>query len=272
VKVAVVGHVEWVEFAVVDHVPAPGTIVFSDERPFADAAGGGAVAAVQLARLAGPDASFFTSVGADDLGRATVDALRGHGVTVHAAVHDVPQRRAFTLLDAAHERTITVLGERHVPLGADDLPWDRLASCDAVYFTGGDVAALRAARAARRLVATPRALDVLTEAGVALDVLVLSADDPDEAVEPGVQAHVVALTAGPSGGTWSAADGTSGRWDAVAPPGPPVDGYGCGDAFAAGLTFGLARGLALDDALAVGARCGASCLAGRGPYRSQYSR
>jgi ribokinase len=271
VSVAVVGHVEWVEFAVVDHVPAPGTIVFTDAAPFADAGGGGAVAAVQLAKLAGSDASFLTSVGGDELGRRTVDALRGHGVTVHAAVHDVPQRRAFTHLDAAGERTITVLGPRHIPLGADDLPWDKLAAAEAVYFTGGDAAALRTARASRRLVATPRALDVLATAGVELDVLVLSADDPDEAVEPGVRANVVVLTEGASGGTWSAADGASGRWDAVAPPGRIVDAYGCGDSFAAGLTYGLGSGLRLPDALALAARCGAWSLAGRGPYGNQLS-
>jgi ribokinase len=48
-----------------------------------------------------------------------------------------------------------------------------------------------------------------------------------------------------------------------------VDSYGCGDSFAAGLTVGLARGLELDEALAVGARCGAACLTGRGGLRAQ---
>ncbi|MGB2711191.1 MAG: PfkB family carbohydrate kinase, partial [Conexibacter sp.] len=52
-------------------------------------------------------------------------------------------------------------------------------------------------------------------------------------------------------------------------PGPPVDAYGCGDSFAAGLTYGLAAGIELDAALALGARCGAHCLTGRGPYAGQ---
>jgi ribokinase len=43
-----------------------------------------------------------------------------------------------------------------------------------------------------------------------------------------------------------------------------VDSYGCGDSFAAGLTVGLARGLPLEAALELGARCGATCLTGRG--------
>ena len=269
-KFAVVGHNEWVEFVVVDRVPAQGTIEFSPEPTFTEPAGGGAVAAVQLRRLAGDEAAFFTSVGDDACGTRTADAMRAHGLDLHAAVRaDVPQRRAFTHLDAEHERTITVIGERHVPWGSDDLPWEALASCEAVYFTGGDVEALRAARQAKHLVATPRALDVLVEAGVELDHLVLSAGDPDENVHPDVPVRHVVLTEGASGGTWKGADDTTGRWAAVDPPGPPVDAYGCGDSFAAGLTYGLGAGLGLDGALELAARCGAWCLAGRGPYGNQ---
>jgi ribokinase len=256
-RVAVVGHVEWVEFAVVDRLPAPGEIVHAVEVPFVEAGGGGAVAAVQLARLAG-EALFLTSVGDDAAGERAARELRDRlGVDVHAAVHRVAQRRGFTHLDAAHERTITVLGERHVPHGGDDLPWGRLAGCDAVYFTGGDVAALRAARAARVLVATPRAVGVLAAADVELDVLVASASDPGEQVEAGrldpPPRHVV-LTEGAAGGGWTGVDGTTGRWAAAEPPGPPVDAYGCGDSFAAGLTYGLGAGLSLDGALELGAR------------------
>lgn len=52
-------------------------------------------------------------------------------------------------------------------------------------------------------------------------------------------------------------------------PGPPGDAYGAGDSFAAGLTYGLANGLSIDEALALGARCGAACATGRGPYEGQ---
>ena len=48
-----------------------------------------------------------------------------------------------------------------------------------------------------------------------------------------------------------------------------ADAYGCGDSFAAGLTFGLGRGMAIDDALSLAARCGTVCLTGRGPYEHQ---
>jgi ribokinase len=266
-RAAVVGHVEWVEFATVDHVPAPGEIVIATGPPFACAAGGGAVAAVQLARL-GAETWFFTSVGADRLGARAADELRAHGIAhLCAAVHPIAQRRAFTHLDAGHERTITLVGEAHAPLGADALPWGELGGCGAVYFASGDAAALRAARAARTLVATPRAGAVLAAAGVPVDVLVSSARDRDERVpDLDPPPRYVVRTDGERGGTWTGRDGTSGRWEAVAPPSAPVDAYGCGDVFAAGLTYGLAAGLSLADALAIGARCGAACVAGRGPY------
>jgi len=79
----------------------------------------------------------------------------------------------------------------------------------------------------------------------------------------------VVLTEGERGGSYRTRAGDGGRWSAVAPPGALLDSYGCGDSFAAGLTYGLGAGLALADALALAARCGAVCLTGRGPYERQ---
>jgi sugar/nucleoside kinase (ribokinase family) len=45
-----------------------------------------------------------------------------------------------------------------------------------------------------------------------------------------------------------------------------VDAFGCGDAFVAGLTAGLAAGERLDAALHRAAGAGAAALTGRGPY------
>ncbi|HJX48965.1 MAG TPA: PfkB family carbohydrate kinase, partial [Gaiellaceae bacterium] len=151
-KLAVVGHVEWVEFVRVEHVPEPGDIVHALET-WEEAAGGGAVAAVQLANLNG-SVQLFTSLGNDELGRRAREELIQRGVTVHAAAPAEAQRRAFTYVDGDGERTITVLGRKLVPSGNDaTLPWEQLARCDAVYFVSGDIAALRAARSARVLVA-----------------------------------------------------------------------------------------------------------------------
>jgi ribokinase len=269
-RVAVVGHVEWVRFAVVDHVPAPGEIVQARDD-FALAAGGGADAAVQLRKLAG-DASFFTALGDDEQGHAAAEQLRAHGLDLHAAFRPARQRRAFTFLSADHERTITVIGDRLVPHGDDDLRWDLLDDVDAVYFTGGDVGALRQARRARTLVATPRAIDTLREGHVPIDVLVASATDAGERYAHGEldpQPRLVVRTRGKEGGAWEGIEGRTGTWAAAELPGDPVDAYGCGDAFAAGLTFGLGRGDGIEEALRLGARCGASVLCGRGPYEGQ---
>lgn len=273
-KVAVVGHIEWLDFALVDHLPAPGEIVTAREH-FAVPAGGGAVAAVQLRQLAGA-ADFFTVVGDDEHGRRSIAELRGqHGLTVHSTTRAVPQRRAFTHVDANAERTITVLGERLVPHGADPLPWERLDGADGVYYTGGDAEAARAARRARFLVATGRAPEGLLAGGVVPDVLVGS--ERDEKERAGIAAfgdgaRWTVLTDGARGGRWSGADGSSGTWGPVTPPGPPVDAYGCGDSFAGALAYGLGAGLGIEGAVLLAARCGAWCVTGRGPYGRQLTR
>jgi ribokinase len=269
VRVAVVGHVEWVQFAYVPRLPVAGEIVHA--RSASEfAAGGGAVAAVQLQKLAG-SCSFFTAVGDDELGRRAVDELVAMGLEVHAATRLEPQRRGFTHVDDDAERTITIIGERLVPHGADDLPWDELKDADAVYFTGGDVEALRAARQARVLVATPRARETLTAAGVELDALVRSGRDRSETIAPGEidpPPKLIVATEGASGGHWTSRDGESGRWNPAPLPGRPVDAYGAGDSFAAGLTYGLGAG-SLEEALELAARCGAACFTGAGPYEGQ---
>jgi ribokinase len=273
VRLAVVGHVEWVWFVVVERVPRAGEIVHVRES-WDDAAGGGGVAAVQLARM-GAEVDFFTALGDDEHGREAERGLTAHGVRVHAAPRSAPQRRAFTFLDASAERTITVVGERHVPHGDDALPWPELDGVAAAYFTGGDAGALTAARRAGVLVATTRARGPLAGAGVALDALVFSGHDPDEAyregdVEPAPR--LVVTTLGAEGGRWASAGGKTGTWAAAPLPAPPVDASGCGDTFAAGLTLALGRGDAVEAALDFAARAGAACLTGRGPYGAALER
>jgi ribokinase len=271
-RVAVVGHVEWVQFARVDRVPRAGEVVHARD-PFEEPAGGGAVAAVQLARLAGR-AELFTALGDDEYGRRSTERLKELGVEVRAAIVAEPTRRAVTLVDDAGERTITTFGPRLEPRAGEGGEWRTLTELDAVYFTAGDEAALRLARvAARVLVASPRARDALGH-GVPLDALVLSGNDELEAREARDaqdEAELVAFTEGRRGGSYRARPGTVGRWAAIAPPAGSGDSYGCGDSFAAGLTYGLGAGLAVPEALALGARCGAVCAAGRGPYGLQLS-
>ena len=52
-------------------------------------------------------------------------------------------------------------------------------------------------------------------------------------------------------------------------PGPPVDAYGAGDCFAAGLTYGPAAGRSPEEALTIGAQCGAACVTGSGPLHGK---
>jgi ribokinase len=269
-RVAVVGHVEHVEFCVVDHLPRAGEIVHATDD-FATAAGGGAVAVVQLKKLSG-EAAFFTALGTDAIADSVERDLERHGITVHAARRDRPHRRCFTHLDARGERTITVIGDRLLPHGDDPLPWDELDRHDAVYLTAGDASAVKQARRAKVLVATVRAFDALVEADVELDALVASAVDPSERYDLtrlATPPRAIVLTEGERGGRYTTADGPQGRWEATPPPGPTVDAYGCGDSFAAGLAYALGNDDTLDDALHLAAQCGAHCLAGRGPYAAQ---
>ncbi len=271
VRAGVVGHVEWIQFAVVPRLPQPGEILHVREA-FELAAGGGAVAAVQLARLAG-GARFLTAVGDDAHGERAVAELRDRGLAVAAAVRTGERtRRGFTYLDDDHERTITILDPRIVPHAADPLPWAELGELDAIYFTGGDVGALRAARAAKVLVVTSRALEVLREAAIEVDAVVFSANDAGEAFDPSAldaQPRMTFGTRGADGGDWHLRGGRSGAWEPQTPPGPQVDAYGSGDSFAAGLTYGLGAGMEPLEAARLGARCGAACLTGRGPYAAQ---
>jgi ribokinase len=263
-RVAVVGHAEWVTHGLGD-MPRPGMITRLSE-PFDEPAGGGAVAAVQVPKL-GAECLFFTALGHDEAGRRAAARLEREGVTVLAAVREAGQTRAVSAVGAAGDRAIVVIGEPTSARIEDPLPWDDLAGCDAAYFTGHDSATLAAARRARVLVVTTRRLRQLVESGVRADVLIASANDPTEAVEPGqlpVPPAAIVWTDGGRGGRYVREDGSEGRWTAAEVPGPAVDSYGCGDSFAAGLTVGLARGGDLDAALALGARCGAACLTGRG--------
>jgi ribokinase len=269
-RVAVVGHVEWIEFVVLERVPLPGEIVHARET-FAEPAGGGAVAAAQLAALAG-EAALFTALSSDSLGQRARARLPELGIRIHASTLEEPQRRGFTYLDDAGERTITILGPRLGPRGDDaSLPWDALADFDAVYFVSGDVAALRAARRARALVATARSLSVLREAGVRVDALVGSATDAGEQVRDGDLDPAPANVVRTEGGAGGSVEPGGIRWDPVPLPGPVADAYGCGDCFAAGVTYGLGAGLGIAGAVELGARCGATALTGRGPFGRLYA-
>lgn len=264
-QLAVVGHLEWVEFVAVEQLPRAGAISHAlafREEP----AGAAAVAAVQLARLSGRRVRLFTALGRDSSGERAVARLRMLGVDLAVAWRDSPTRRGVSFVDRAGERAITVIGERLAPAGADPLPWSELAACDGVFVTAADAEALQACRRARLLTATPRLrLPLLEASGVRCDALIGSALDPAEVVPAGALSRPPRLriaTEGAAGG-WS---DPGGRFAATALQAPLLDSYGCGDSFAAGVTAGLAAGWSDAEAIALGARCGARCAEQFGPY------
>lgn len=270
IRAAVVGHTEWIDFVRVAHLPRAGEIIHGTEA-WSEPGGGGAVAAAQLAKLAG-GAQFLTALGDDEIGHRMHRELTELGVDVCSAVNPEAQRRAIVFLDDHGERTITVLGTRLSPTGRDPLPWRELEERDVIYLTAGDVEAVHYARRARVLVATSRVLPLLASANVKLDALVGSALDPSERYTDGdlpIRPRLVVKTAGRSGGTFQVEGEAEQSFPAAPLPGTIKDFYGCGDSFAAGLTFGLGLGYSPRDAIDLAARCGAAVATGRGPFEAQ---
>ena len=243
-RVAVVGHVEWVEFARVEHMPASGEIVHAVDA-WEEPAGGGAVAAVQLLKLAG-SVVFYTALGDDVLGRRARCELEAMGVRVEAALP---------------ERAATPRADSHRPQrGAHDHRDRRAdgAEIGAIRFRGtiSPAATPSTSPAATRKPSVPRGgrgcssprrvgSRPLAASGVELDALVGSATDPGERYRRGdlePPPRVVVRTAGGEGGTYERRDGSGGSYPAAPAPGPVVDTYGCGDSFAAGLTYALGAG------------------------------
>ncbi|MFT4974551.1 MAG: ribokinase [Myxococcota bacterium] len=263
--VVVVGHIEWVHFLRVDGVPSPGAILRAPAERL-EPAGGGGVAAADLARITGR-CLLVTALGADELGQRIPEAMAAVGVDVVGPHRPEAHRQATTLIDPSGERTIIVVGPAQSATGAEIYP-SLFDGVDAVYFCKGDAALLRAARRARVLVATARCLEVVRRSGVCLDALVRSGSDPSEAYQDGDLESVPALIAttdGSRGGSWHTA-AASGRWSAAPLPAPQVDAYGAGDCFAAGLTWALSAGMAPQEAVDFAATRGAAalCRAGAG--------
>lgn len=266
-RIAVVGHAQHVTLAAIPGLPAPGDILHL-ESPTWMAGGGGAITFFQLVRSPA-EIHFFTAVGDDEAGRAVEAALAASGATIHAARRPGPHSRDLVVVTPDGERTIVVM---QPPLQAridDPLPWDVFATCDAVFFTGQDPAVLRAARAARLLVVTARRAAVVAEAGVAVDAVVGSQNDPRESANTyPVPPRALVLT---NGGGDGRIDTPAGSEPFRAAPSPRrlVGSYGAGDSFAGALTWYLVAGLALKNACERAGAHGAAVLAGVNPLEHQ---
>jgi ribokinase len=115
------------------------------------------------------------------------------------------------------------------------------------------------------LVATPRELPTLKDAGIELDALVGSGEDEAERYHAGdldPPPRLVVATAGALGG-WAQ---PGGPYRATPLPGSFEDTYGAGDSFTACLAYALAQGDSAEQALAFAAACGAEALTRRGAH------
>ena len=236
------------------------------------AAGGGGIAFAQLAK-SDAEVHFFTALGADDGARVVRERLAARpGVFVHAAARAVPHPRVVVMIDAAGRRTIIVADEPLQATADDALPWDVLAACDVVYFTGADPRVLAKARAAKRLVVTARRSPVLLESGVRADVVVGSVADPRENADLETYAPppgALVLTNGPNPIRVARPDQPPTLVPAPERVVEPKGDYGAGDTFAAALAWFVASGVDVEEAARRAGPYGAAVLSAVDPLEAQ---
>lgn len=285
-RVAVVGHVEHISLGRVPALPGEGGIAHLEDLHVFPGGGGG-VTFFQLVKSAA-EVHFFTALGDDQAAQEVEARLAQTGARIHAARRRAPQTRDVVLIPPGGDRTIVVLGQPLHPRLDDPLPWDVLATCDAVYFTAQDPRILGAARGARLLVATSRRAAAIRQGGVALDLVVGSALDPREAARlADFDTRALVMTEGAAGGFAETAAGVvrfpapvqsraaagpasaaaSASSGAAASPGGGA--YGAGDSFAGALLYFVAQGVPLVEACTRAGVHGAAVLAGLDPLAHQ---
>ena len=265
-KLAVIGHIEWVTFLRVDQLPLAGRISHAKDC-FEEAAGGAAVAAVQMARLINAPVDLITSLGKDIYGEKCYERLTKLGLNLKVAWRDKPTRKGISLTSSDGERAITVIGERLQPIASDDLPWHDMKDYDGIFVTATDEKGIRLAREARFLSATPRTgVNTLKISKVKINALIGSNLDPGEKInyqDLVPKPNIYIATEGKSGGTVYPKNN---RYKSIKPSSREIDSYGCGDCFAGAVTTALSAKLNLNQAINIGAYCGAECSTHYGPY------
>ena len=265
-KLAVIGHIEWVTFLKVDQLPLPGQISHAKDS-FEEAAGGAAVSAVQMARLINGPVDLITSLGKDTYGEKCYERLSKLGLKLKVAWRDEPTRKGISLISQDGERAITVIGKRLQPIASDNLPWSDMNKYDGIFVTATDQEGIRLARKAKFLAATPRTGQrILCNSKVKLNALIGSGLDPGEKITHEdflAKPDIYIATEGKAGGTIYP---EKLKYKSIKPSSREIDSYGCGDCFAGAVTTALAAKLNLDQAINIGAYCGAECSTHYGPY------
>ena len=265
-KLAVIGHVEWVTFLKVDQLPLAGQISHAKDS-FEEAAGGAAVAAVQMARLINGPVDLITSLGKDTYGEKCYERLTKLGLNLKVAWREKPTRKGISLISKDGEREITVIGERLQPIASDDLPWSNLKNYDGIFITATDEEGIRLASKAKFVAATPRTgKTTLRNSKVKLNALIGSRLDPGERINyeeliPNPDIYIA--TEGRSGGIVYP---KRNKYKSIKPSSQEIDSYGCGDCFAGAVTTALSAKVTLEKAINIGAYCGAECSTHYGPY------
>ena len=264
-NLAVIGHVEWINFLNVDQLPKPGVISHS-KKSLEYPAGGGAIIAKTLSELTFNQIHFFTALGNDEYGEKSFEILSNMGIKLHVVWRDKPTRRGFSLVDSLGERAITVIGERLAPEYKDNLEWRILKKMDGIFITASDSEILKIARSASVLCATPRVgLKIINESNILLDGLIGSNLDPGEIFSFSqllVKPKYTIKTEGENGGIIF----PGGRYKALKNKKPMVDSYGCGDSFAAGFLYGLASKWSIEKSLNLAKVLGRNSSEFFGPY------
>ena len=265
-KLAVIGHIEWVTFLKVDQLPIAGEISHAKDY-FEEAAGGAAVAAVQMARLINEPVDLITSLGKDNNGEKCYERLIKLGLNLKVAWREKPTRKGISLISKDGERAITVIGERLQPIASDDLPWSDMKNYDGIFITATDKEGIRLASKARFVAATPRTGQAtLKNSKAKINALIGSGLDPGEEInyeELVPKPDIYIATEGKLGGIVYPKEY---KYKAIKPSSQEIDTYGCGDCFAGAVTTALAAKLNLDQAIKIGAYCGAECSTHYGPY------
>ncbi len=268
-KLAVIGHIEWVSFLKVDRLPLAGQISHATSC-FEEVAGGASVAAVQMARLINGPVDLITSLGKDTYGEKCFERLTKLGINLKVAWREKPTRKGISLISKDGERAITVIGDRLQPIASDDLPWNDLKDYDGIFVTATDKEGLRLARKAKFLAATPRTgKNVLKVSNVKLNALVGSGLDPGEKIsfeELSPKPDLYIATEGKEGGTIYP---EKQKYKSIKPSSKAIDSYGCGDCFAGAVTTALSANMNLNQAIKIAAYCGAECSTHYGPYQNE---
>ena len=265
-KLAVIGHIEWVTFLKVDQLPLAGQISHA-KNCFEEPAGGAAVAAVQMARLINGPVDLITSLGKDTYGEKCYERLSNLGLNLKVAWREKPTRKGISLISNDGERAITVIGDRLQPIASDDLPWSDMKNYDGIFVTATDKEGIKFARKAKFLAVTPRTgKNTLKISNVKINALIGSGLDPGEKInyeELVPKPDIYIATEGKSGGTIYP---KKHKYNSIKPSSKEIDSYGCGDCFAGAVTAAMSAKMDLDEAIKIGAYCGAECSTHYGPY------